>query len=504
MNTNIIFTIVFAIACAATFIASFVIARKDLKNYYKDNKKAIPLPVFCALFGAAAVICGIWCILNWPAMNGWCGSSPGASPTGSGYAGSQPAPLALLNAPSALPGYNIVGFDTSNPTEGCGASSYPPFCATPKSVWDTFIPNNKFGVIRLPIQPARIMGNIPSSATDTPQWCGAFTNGTTCPYNYTDDDTGNYLLQLKTFLTTYPDQFFILDVHNNSGHLNNPYNQQGTTTISFNSTNFVNFWKVLSKKVNDYLDDPELSSRVIFELYNEPVNGSFTNETYATAQCEIVTYIRNQGYPNIVLVTTWGNYSGLHTWGPKSSGGDDSLQQLVDTLKTTFGPDVGAVNQGILIVYHQYCDFDWSGTQIGCSESSFNSSLWNTWISDSLEAIKGTGLAFCQTEGNVMAGGEACDSISDGSLYKDFLSDTTTGFGSQLKFFTLWQTNQYGADTGDPSSAISTTAGASVSDNFTMNTDSYGCIYTDATPSGWVTSDGKSALNGQTVPTLKW
>lgn len=415
-------------------------------------------------------------------------------PSGS-YAGARPAPLALLSAQMASPGYNIAGFDSGNPQKNCTPSGFWCPCADPSSAdWDSFFVNSDLVVIRLPVQPARIMTSIPTSATDQPSWCGAFTSGS-CPGGYTNADVGDYIGFLKTFLTNYPTKFFILDVHNNNGHLGNPLNDGSTP---FNVDNLLWFWQRLSDYINTEFT-VEQSSRIIFELFNEPTGGQFTNKTYAVTQMNIVKYLRQQNYPNIALVTTWGNFSKLQKWGPTSSGGDGSLVQLVDAITSAFGSNASALNTGTLIVYHQYCDNEYSGTEVGCA-SSFTSSLWNTWISDSKAAIAGTGLAFCQTEGNVMAGDESCSSIKNGDSYQDFLSDTTTGFGPQLKFFTLWQTNQFGVDTGYPSSAI----WGNYNGIYSNNINSYGCIFSGGTNSGWVSSSGVSALNNQKIPTLKW
>lgn len=432
------------------------------------------------------------------------------------YQGAMPAPLALLNASTAAPGYNITGYDQAYPKTNCDNTNqkFEPVCADSSVFdWDSFFKNSELRVIRLPIQPARIMKSMPSSAVDEPGWCSAFTNGDnttgpSCPNQYSDtndggttSDVGDYMGQLKAFLQNYPEKFFIIDVHNNSGSLDNPFND---STSSFTQENFVWFWQLLSDYVNNYLG-PELSSRVIFELYNEPHGGDFDNSAYAKAQCDIVNYIREKGYPQIVLLTTWGDYSGLHRWSEDGT----TLRELVNAITGSLG--LSAVNTGTLIVYHQYCDSatmgaaaDYSGTANGCDENIFNNTIWNKWISDTKQII-GPNLGLCMTEGNVMVGDDVSpgNCVTGGTLYKDFLSDTTTVFGSQLKFFTLWQTNQWGAITGNPSSGI--VKGNGKGFNYNQN---YTCIYGDGSDdgsNGWVTSDGQtSLLNGQPIPNLSW
>ena len=80
MNTNITVSIIMAGCCIIALGLTLGLARKNIKNYYKKNKNMIFLPVLCGLFGVAAIVCGVWCLVGGGGK--WCNLSSNSSPSG--------------------------------------------------------------------------------------------------------------------------------------------------------------------------------------------------------------------------------------------------------------------------------------------------------------------------------------------------------------------------------------------------------------------------------------
>jgi hypothetical protein len=235
-------------------------------------------------------------------------------------------------------------------------------------------------------------------------------------------------------------KYVIIDAHSNTHHL-----------CSFGGTlmtpeMFVNMWGYIAQYVIENVTNHEY---VMFELFNEPVidncvalvtTGTYKTQSAVWNNLYVIPAIKKireietskSTKQHIVLVTTWGNWSGIHSWNTvgTSEQGDTSgtLQELVYDLGNS--GYTSSSKDFIIFAGHQYCDGQYSGTTNDCDLSKFNPSIYNKWLSDTDTNIGN--FKWILTEGNIVCK----NPCTNGNVYIDFLNalkSTKSCIG-----FTVW------------------------------------------------------------------
>jgi len=135
-------------------------------------------------------------------------------------------------------------------------------------------------------------------------------------------------------------------------------------------------------------------------------------------------------------VTTFDNWSGVHTWADQDQG--ESLNQLVkDMVEAGFND---SLNSGVYMAGHQYCDSNYSGMSNGCDPQKFNSTNYNGWLSKVNNILLPEKFLWMLTEGNVTCNSFSnCATQGNGTLFTDFLKACLKQ--SQFTGFTVWMSN---------------------------------------------------------------
>ena len=301
-------------------------------------------------------------------------------------------------------------------------------------------------IIRLPVRPGIIFKVHPNDFVESPSesvynnyFNCAFTGGKreTCPSNVPGELpyrgfesgtespwwNGNYMDALIKL--TNQEKFVIVDLHDNTHHLcgvcgstdvcecRTPCEpgafNPGTPGPMITGPQFAIMWKHLSKYIIDNVPNHEY---VLFELFNEPVEDecpeseSINNESwvknYVVPSINSIRKLEESkdSIPHYIIATTWGDWSGVHSWTDKPPG-NTRLSQLVDIIRSNFGNS--SKDTHILIGGHQYCDsqgpYAGYGIGKGCDNLDFNENnitRWLTTLNDQLGEFK-----WIYTEGNI-------------------------------------------------------------------------------------------------------
>ena len=323
-------------------------------------------------------------------------------------------------------GVNIGGFDM-----GSGCPKQGGYACISKDVID-FAYKSGLKLLRFPIFPCRVFKNtdvfdVENLDYDETKFNEQFIGTTQCGDSAWN--TGSYIPAIKYALSK--GMKVIIDLHNNM-----PNPRQGLKIGSKNITSmqYINFWNFISKyiKINIKSDD------IIFELFNEPTGGLVTDQNYYDTHFQIPTIkkIKENTPNNYILVTTYGNYSGVHFWND-----DKTLEYLVQNLKKN--SYTSSSKDKILIAGHQYCDKDYSGRSKNCDTTNFSKSNRNKWLNyiESVFSDNQVDFKWIQTEGNVVCNPD-CENAN---LYMEWLKqlqDSNTCIGYTLWLFVNKNINQ--------------------------------------------------------------
>jgi hypothetical protein len=332
------------------------------------------------------------------------------------------------------PGANIGGFDWGQ--SGCtnqnlqdNALNYT--CITKDSI--DFANKSGFSILRFPILPCRIFKNIQELDSTNLEYSDTLFSPVFIGTTQCGDSTwssGSYIPAVKYALNN--GMKVIIDVHNNQP---DPRNGLKVNKKNLTKTQYTNMWYLISKYVVTNVDS---SQNILFELFNEPTGGPINNTATPSNQSHYdkdfqlpaIAAIRNNTKDNYILVTTFGNFSGVHAWND-----DGTLPTLVSNLVKA-GHKSSSTDK-ILIAGHQYCDSNgpYSGQAPGCAPDLFTKEMRTQWLTATSTALTKDGADFkwFQTEGNVYCKDSEC---SGGNLYRNWLAalnDDKTCVG-----FTLW------------------------------------------------------------------
>jgi len=288
--------------------------------------------------------------------------------------------------------------------------------------------NSNMNIIRMPFKPATMFTidntTSPPSLKFTKYWDS---NGCATNYGW---GKGSYIPQIKYALDH--GLTVIIDAHDaDGGSLNSEFDidKDHKNNVPLSSKLFIAMWNKIANYFNDNdnLKDHVNNNKVWFELYNEPMNSpnNEVNDTKTyTEKYQLPAYndINNINSNFKVLVTTYGNWSGVHDWycNPQN------LTDLVSAFTFTG-------NNNVIIAGHQYCDSKtdasggktniYSGQAQGCDETIFNDNYFCKWVEFIEKTLnsKVPGLKWFLSEG-----GATC-----------FEEDTTCGyFNEWLQYIT--------------------------------------------------------------------
>ena len=324
-------------------------------------------------------------------------------------------------------GMNLAGFDSGNAVVIQDA--------TYSCISDTqidWVNDGGINVVRCPIIPAYIFKEPPTATTVyAPDLFSAiWTDGSGDTTNVCGDNdqvfnVGTYMSAIKYLLSKGVD--VIIDAHENVHYLCTFGGELMPPGV------FVNMWRLIATYLVTNTDD---HGRVWFELFNEPVSTNdcppITTETWNTEYVvPAIQAIRQveQSYNTSrhrILATTYGNYSGLHTWAE-----DGTLQELVNVL--TENGYANSDESKVVLACHQYCDQNYSGIGKGCDATAFNASKWNEWTTATTAILAPGNYQWFLSEGNVNCGYTGNCADMNGGLYIDFLqsivrNNTCIGF----------------------------------------------------------------------------
>lgn len=321
-----------------------------------------------------------------------------------------------LNGVTPFLGINTAGFDSGD----SATSGYA--CVSDDQL--SWLKSGQMNIVRIPVLPNRVLYQLPTSTTvySPSLFRPAWTNGD----NATNVcDSSNPYYPLGTYMSSVVSAlnkgfYVIIDLHDNARHLDS----FGTTMTG---DNFVAFWRLIATYINDNVD-ASLQGNVMYELFNEPVGNKVGDwyDVYVVPAVQAIQLVLT--VPHYIFTTTWGNYSGVHSWVD-----DGSLQRLVDSLTNANLTDPDHV----LIAGHQYCDSNYSGVaEPGCT-SDFTVTKYGPWITDTNAILDPAGFKWCLTEGNVRCSG--LNPCPNGDLWPPFLQYLLT----QPNFmgFTVWMSN---------------------------------------------------------------
>ena len=278
-----------------------------------------------------------------------------------------------------------------------------------------FAIQSNMNIIRMPFKPA-IMFTV--TGINTLSFNDVWDTGCSKMSNW---GTGSYIKQVEYALEK--GLTVIIDAHDadNNNSLQSVYK---SNKVSLTDKLFIAMWNMIANYFNKNLSKHVNNNKVWLELYNEPMNAPDTtidyksyNEKYQLLAYNTI-YGINRNFK--VLVTTYGNWSGIHDWYCNH----DNLQDLVNTFNK---------KDNVIIAGHQYCDPDYSGQTSDCKEEKFNQNYFCNWINNLETIIKPSGLKWFLSEGGV-----TCDKTSSNcNLYYDWLMYITQNSPSCLGF-TTW------------------------------------------------------------------
>jgi len=342
---------------------------------------------------------------------------------------------------SALVGINTAGYD-----QGGSATQGYACIANAQIDW---LQQGQMTILRMPILPIRVLKSLPNNETvyNLDLFTTAFTDGSGDSNNTCDVDNGyyppaTYMSAVKYALSK--GLSVIIDAHDNSKHLDT----YGTTMTP---ENFINWWRLVATFIQDQVSS-SYWPQIQFELFNEPVG----NIIHAEGQTPQEAWNNDYVIPTIkeiqkiiphaiILATTFGNYSGMHSWVD-----DGTLPALIASLQ--YAGYTSTSNNNIIIAGHQYCDTDYSGTgNNGCDPSAFNSNLWNQWIQKTDNALDG--FNWFLSEGNPKCSTSNCPNVN---LWIHYLDDCLLTFPKFLGF-TVWMSNT-GDDFGGTNMGVGPTS----------------------------------------------
>jgi len=329
-------------------------------------------------------------------------------------------------------GINLAGFDQGlDPYKIKGYS-----CVSNTQI--EWAKNGQMNIVRLPIHPVRILNEKPSR--DRVYSEDIFTTVWKDTNNNNQCDSvsneGTYMGAVRQILQKGLD--VIIDVHQNQSHLC-AFDQTALT-----ADQFVSMWSLISQYIKNNINET-YHPKVWLELYNEPVDEGCQpmdppDKWYSEYVIPAVSAIRQFLPVSRILVTTYGNWSGIHSWVD-----DGSLQKLVDALRKNVQRD-----KNIVIAGHQYCDSNYSGTNSDCDPQKFTPEDYQKWITDTNRVLKND-FKWFMTEGNV-GGCDSnpcdngnvgdCDSnpCPNGNLYTDWLKYII--LQPECLGFTVWVSNR--------------------------------------------------------------
>ena len=299
--------------------------------------------------------------------------------------------------------------------------------------------NSNMNIIRMPFKPAT-MFTIDNTTSPPSLKFKDYWDSNGCAENY-GWGKGSYIPQIKYALDH--GLTVIIDAHDADGSLNSKFGK--TNNVPLSSSLFIAMWKKIANYFNnnDNFKDHVNKNKLWLELYNEPMNSpndEVTNTQTYTNKYQIPAYTAimdiNQNFK--VLVTTYGNWSGVHDWYCNQ-------QNFKDLVSAFSGKN------NVIIAGHQYCDtkLDSSGNKIhysgqaqGCDQTIFNENYFCKWIKFIEKTLSGSGLKWFLSEG-----GATCfyDDHSCG-LFNTWLNNITTKSNSCMGF-TTWLMSPIQANT---------------------------------------------------------
>jgi hypothetical protein len=328
-------------------------------------------------------------------------------------------------------GINVAGFDQS---DKCDTG----FACIANAQLDWLL-KSQINIFRSPIMPTRFFTSPPVPG-ETPQlslFCPTFTDQQGDKVNSCDPCNGYY--RPATYMsavryTISKKTYVIIDAHDNDKHLDT------FPDVPLTPDRFLQMWRLVTWFCDTQFTDDE-KKYLLFELFNEPVGNIYDNQGNNIASDPVTqwntSYIlptlqmirKTSTFPFKILVTTWGDWSGYHSWA------EDSSKTLVPLLKTIQG------QTNVFLATHQYCDSDFSGTHTNCTQDFQNA--WSAWTTTLSPLLTSYGIPVILTEGNPLCPQK--DSCPNGSFYIDFVRDLFQH--SWCQGATVWMSNT-GADFG--------------------------------------------------------
>jgi hypothetical protein len=299
--------------------------------------------------------------------------------------------------------------------------------------------NSNMNIIRMPFKPAT-MFTIDNTTSQPSLKFTDYWDSNGCAENY-GWGKGSYISQIKYALDH--GLTVIIDAHDadNSNSLNSKFVKNN---VPLSSSLFIAMWKKIANYFKDNFNDKVNNNKVWLELYNEPMNSpndEVTNTQKYTEKYQLPAYdaIMNINQNFKVLVTTYGNWSGVHDWYCNKTNTSDNFIYLVNKF-------TGKNN--VIIAGHQYCDsktdasgnkINYSGQAQGCDKTIFNDNYFCKWVEFIEKTLKGSGLKWFLSEG-----GATCFYNDDTcGLFNRWLNYITTNSDSCMGF-TTWLMNPVG------------------------------------------------------------
>ena len=374
------------------------------------------------------------------------------------------------------PGVNLPGFDFGKKAGDNEPGKHMDYACVSNGIIDWVHGDGKNGVklIRLPIQPQYIFETGPD-AEEPWTFNTVFTGpGDDCRLEWPKEGfQPDYMAPLR--YATAQGIFTILDVHSNAFHLC-ALGQQLTPE------QFTKMWEKIAQYVIDNVPEHQY---VIFELFNEPVDGTCGsldadawNKDYVIKTIEAIRKIEAESnhsdIKHVILATTYGDWAGVHSWARHDS------VQLVDLAKAL--DDKGlTTKENVLISGHQYCNADFSGHGAnGCDSDAFSLEKQRGWVDYVDKTLKEYNLKWMMTEGNITcsppAGGNpkpcCCSCLWTGTGgWLDLLKNSETCVG-----FTVWLVSEW------PTIAENNMGSNSAGSNSLENWELYRTIYPTREP----------------------
>ena len=361
-------------------------------------------------------------------------SGPSLAPIDPSNGSYKPTPFDISKF---YPGVNLPGFDWG---ETPGINQQSGYQCVSKGIIDWII-NNGHGakMLRFPIAPQYIFGVKPTGDYSDNNFNTVFTGKggnvepwEECKLNGQVYKIGDYLTPLS--YATSKGIYSILDVHANDSHLC----AFGPPKTPMTPRTFKNMWSQIAEYVITHVPDHQY---VMFELFNEPVDGNCTplspndsqddwNNQYIVPTINAIRAleIKKTSQKHIILATTYSNWSGIHAWND-----DNSLEKLGSSLNAA-GLGNSSTSK-VLIAGHQYCDTNYSGSyNSGCDSSSFSKVKQVGWVTQTTSTLEKYRLKWIMTEGNIScAPGSMC---KNQDLWLNWLNLLATDTG--CVGFTVW------------------------------------------------------------------